>query len=30
MLAGGGPLSLDRYFERKRADRPAALHQHQN
>ncbi|HMJ11644.1 MAG TPA: DoxX family protein [Polyangiaceae bacterium] len=30
MLSGGGPLSLDRYFERKRADRPDALHQHQN
>ena len=30
MLAGGGPLSLDRYFERKRAVRPTALHQHQN
>lgn len=30
MLAGGGPLSVDRYFERKRADRPDALHQQQN
>jgi uncharacterized membrane protein YphA (DoxX/SURF4 family) len=28
MLAGGGPLSLDRYFERKRADRPEGQQMH--
>jgi uncharacterized membrane protein YphA (DoxX/SURF4 family) len=30
MLAGGGPLSLDRYFERKREDRPTGLEQREN